>query len=512
MSVGSKDDFVHLHVHTEYSMLDGAARLNDLFAEVGRLGQTAIAMSDHGNLYGAFEFYSKARATGIKPIIGIEGYYAPHGRFERRPMDFGGGYDEGAGEISDGRGKFAYTHMTMWAENNVGLHNLFRLSSLASIEGYYRAPRFDRDLLQTYGKGLIGTTGCPSGEVNRWLQAGNYDKALAAAADFQDILGKDNYFCEVMDHGIDIERRFRDDLLSIAKKLNLPFLATNDTHYVHPDDWKMHDAFLCVGTKSLLADEKRFRFDSHDFYIKTAGQMREMWRDLPGACDNTLLIAERCNVSFNEGADLMPRFEVPEGESEESWLVKEVERGLAARFAPNPVPEQHRKQAEYELQVIAQMGYCGYYLVVADLIRHAQRATASESARAAVRLPGSIAYALGSPNSIRSSTACCSSGSSIRNGSRCPTSTSTSTTSPRRDDPIRRPEVRRRPGRPDRHVRHDQGQGGHQGCRARDRPAVRDLRPHHQGHARRRDGQGRPAVGRSSTPPTSGTARRGRVP
>ena len=365
------DSFVHLHVHTEYSMLDGAARLDDLFAEVSRVGQHSIAMSDHGNLYGAFEFYSKARAAGVKPIIGIEGYYAPQGRFERSPMDFGGGYDEGAGEIADGRGKFAYTHMTMWAEDNVGLHNLFRLSSLASIEGYYRHPRFDRELLDRYGKGLIATTGCPSGEVNRWLQAGKYDQALAAAADFQDILGKDNYFCEVMDHGIDIERRFRDDLLSIAKKLNLPFLATNDTHYVHADDWKMHDAFLCVGTKSLLADEKRFRFDSHDFYIKTAGQMRTMWQDLPGACDNTLLIAERCNVSFNEGADLMPRAEVPAGESEESWLVKEVERGLAARFAPHPIPDAHRKQAEYELQVIAQMGFPGYFLVVADLIKHA---------------------------------------------------------------------------------------------------------------------------------------------
>ena len=367
------DSFVHLHVHTEYSMLDGAARLDDLFAEVSRRGQHTIAMSDHGNLYGAFEFYSKARSAGVKPIIGIEGYYAPQGRFERSPMDFGGGYDEGAGEISDGRGKFAYTHMTMWAEDNVGLHNLFRLSSLASIEGFYRAPRVDRDLLDTYGKGLIATTGCPSGEVNRWLQAGNYERALAAAADFQDILGKDNYFCEVMDHGIDIERRFRDDLLRIAKTLNLPFLATNDTHYVQPDDWKMHDAFLCVGTKSLLADEKRFRFDSHDFYIKSAGQMRSLWQDLPGACDNTLLVAERCNVSFDEGANLMPRFEVPEGETEESWLVQEVERGLAARFAPHPIPDKHRKQAEYELQVIAQMGYPGYFLVVADLIQHAHQ-------------------------------------------------------------------------------------------------------------------------------------------
>jgi DNA polymerase III subunit alpha len=363
--------FAHLHVHTEYSMLDGAARLDDLFAEVARLGQTTIAMTDHGNLYGAFEFYSKARAAGVKPIIGIEGYYAPQGRYERSPFDFGGGYEEGSGDVTEGRGRFAYNHMTLWAQDNQGLHNLFRLSSLASIEGYYRAPRFDRELLDRYGKGMIGTTGCPSGEVNRWLQAGNYDKALAAAADFQDILGKDNYFCELMDHGIDIERRFRDDLLKIARTLDLPLLATNDTHYVHADDWRMHDAFLCVGTKSQVTDEKRFRFDSHDFYIKSAAEMRQLWRDFPEACDNTLLVAERCDVSFTEGADLMPRFPVPAGETEQSWLIGEVERGLARRFAPKPVPDGHRKQAEFELQVIAQMGYPGYFLVVADLVRYA---------------------------------------------------------------------------------------------------------------------------------------------
>jgi DNA polymerase-3 subunit alpha len=370
--VQQDDDFVHLHVHTEYSMLDGAARLDDLFTRVNEVGQQAIAMTDHGNLYGAYEFYTKARAAGVKPIIGLEGYYAPHGRGERSPMDFGGGYDDGAGEISEGRGKFAYTHMTVWAENNVGLHNLFRLSSRASIEGFYRAPRFDRDLLDQYGKGLIGTTGCPSGEVNRWLQSGNYDKALSVAADMRDILGPENYFCELMDHGIDIERKFRDDLLRIAKTLDLPLLVTNDTHYVHPDDWQVHDAFLCVGTKSLVSDTNRFRFDSHDFYIKSAAEMRQQWRDFPEACDNTLLIAERCDVSFNDGADLMPKFPIPAGETEDSWLAKEVQRGLAARFAPDPVPDEHRQQMEYELGVISQMGYPGYFLVVADLIQYAK--------------------------------------------------------------------------------------------------------------------------------------------
>jgi DNA polymerase-3 subunit alpha len=365
-------EFVHLHVHTEYSMLDGAARLGDLFSTVSEVGQSAIAMTDHGNLYGAFDFYHGAKAAGVKPIIGIEGYYAPQGRTEKRAFDFGGGYDEGAGEVSEGKGKFAYTHMTLWASDTEGLHNLYRLSSLASIEGYYRHPRFDRELMQRYGSGLIGTTGCPSGEVNRWLQAGNFDQALATAADMQDILGKENYFCELMDHGIAIEKEFRDQLLEIAQRLNLPLVATNDLHYVKPEDAKVHDAFLCVGTKTTIDDPKRFRFDAQDFYVKSAAEMEQVWGHLPEALSNTLLIAERCNVTLGEQRRLMPRFDVPPGETEESWLVKEVERGLTARFAPHSVPEEHRKQAEYELAMIARMGFPGYFLVVADLISHAK--------------------------------------------------------------------------------------------------------------------------------------------
>ena len=369
----ASDSFVHLHVHTEYSMLDGAARLGDLFSEASRLQMPALAMSDHGNLYGAYDFYKRGTAAGVKPIIGIEGYYAPQGRFERSPFDFGGGYDEGTGEdgSTTGKGRQAYTHMTLWAENNVGLHNLFRLSSLSSLEGFYRKPRMDRDLLATYGSGIIGTTGCPSGEVNRWLQAGNYARALAAAADYRDILGKDNYFCELMDHGLGIERKHREDLLKIARSLDIPLVATNDLHYVYPGDAESHDVLLCIGTRTTMDDPKRFRFDARDFYLKTSGEMRAVWSELPEACDNTLLIAERCTISFNEGANLMPRFPVPEGETEETWLVKEVERGLAMRF-PDGVPDTHRAQAEYEVGVIIQMGFPGYFLVTADLVRHAK--------------------------------------------------------------------------------------------------------------------------------------------
>ena len=364
---------MHLHVHTEYSMLDGAARLDDLFAEASRLGMPAVAITDHGNLFGAYDFWKRGKAAGVKPIIGMEGYYAPQGRFEQSPFDFGAGFDEGTNESgeSSARGRHAYTHMTVLAETTPGMHNLFRLSSLASLEGYYRHPRFDRDLLQTYGKGIIATTGCPSGEVNRWLQAGKYDKALATAADYQDILGKGNLYCELMDHGIPIERSYRENLLKIARTLDLPLLATNDLHYVRQQDAAAHDVLLCIGTRSMIDDPKRFKFTGDQFYLKSSAEMRSLWSELPEACDNTLEIAERCNVEFTEGADLMPQFPIPDGESEESWLVKEVEKGLSLRFK-GQVPETHRKQAEYEVSVICQMGFPGYFLVTADLVRYAK--------------------------------------------------------------------------------------------------------------------------------------------
>ena len=392
---GSGGDFVHLHVHTEYSMLDGASRLDDLMAEAARQEMPAIAMTDHGTLFGAYDFYKAATAAGVKPIIGLEGYYAPQGRFERRAFDFGGGFDEGNSEDgSAARGTQSYTHMTLWAENTEGMHNLFRLASLASLEGYYFKPRFDREILQTYAPGLIGTTGCPSGEVNRWLQAGNYDRALAAAADMRDILGAGNYFCELMDHGLSIECRFREDLLRIAKALDLPLVATNDLHYVHAGDADTHDVLLCIGTRTTMDDPKRFRFDARDFYLKTSREMRDVWRELPEACDNTLLIAERCEVAFNEGANLMPRFPVPKGESEESWLVKEVERGLARRY-PAGVSDTVRAQATYELGVVTQMGFPGYFLVVADLVRHAKDSGIRVGPGRGSAAGAMIAYALG---------------------------------------------------------------------------------------------------------------------
>ncbi len=358
----ASSSFVHLHVHTEFSMLDGAARVGELFEETARLQMPALAMTDHGNMFGAFEFYQAAKARGVKPILGIEAYLTPGtSRFERRRVRWGGG---GVDDVSGGG---AYTHITMLAETTEGMHNLFRLSSLASIEGQFYKPRMDRELLERYGKGIIATTGCPSGEVQVLLRLGKYAEALQAAADFRDIFGPENYFVELMDHGLSIETRVREDLLRLAKELNLPLVATNDLHYTRREDAMSHEALLCVQSGSTMNDANRFQFEGDGYYLKTPAQMREVFSELPDACDNTLLIAERCNVKFATGRNLMPRFQVPEGETEDTWFVKEVEVGLTRRY-PGGVSAQVRERADFEVGVILQMGFPGYFLVTADCI------------------------------------------------------------------------------------------------------------------------------------------------
>jgi DNA polymerase-3 subunit alpha len=361
------DSFVHLHVHSEYSMLDGAARVKPLIQAALDQGMPAIAVTDHGNMFGAFDFWRTATEAGIKPIIGTEAYLTPGtNRQDRTRVRWGNGGED------DVSGAGAYTHMTLLSETTEGMHNLFRLSSKASIEGYYFKPRMDRELLCTYGKGIIATTGCPSSEIQTRLRLGQYDEALKAASDFRDIFGADNFFCEIMDHGLGIERRVMTELLRMAKELNLPLVATNDLHYTHAHDATSHAALLCVQSGSTLDDPNRFKFDADEFYLKTPEQMRALFRDHPEACDNTLLIAERCDVAFNTAANYMPRFPVPDGETEESWFIKEVNNGLAGRY-PQGIPGTVRKQADYEVGVICQMGYPGYFLVVADFINWSKR-------------------------------------------------------------------------------------------------------------------------------------------
>ena len=347
-------------------MLDGAAKIDDLAKEVARHGDGAIAMTDHGNVFGAFDFYKTMTSEGVKPIIGIEAYVAPESRLEKRRVKWADGGDD---DVSGGG---AYTHMTILAENNTGLANLFRLSSLAWLEGFYYKPRMDREILAAHSSGLIATTGCVGGEVQTRLRMGAYQEARAAAAEFRDIFGPDNYYVELMEHGIEIEKRVKEDLLRLAKDLGLPLVATNDLHYTYPGDSKHHAALLAVQSNSTLNDPKRFKFEGEEFYLKDAKEMRRLFKDLEIACDNTLLIAERCNVTLRENENLLPKFPVPAGESEDSWLIKEAERGLRERF-PAGIPVGYKERLDFELSVMTNMGFAGYFLVVADLVSHAKR-------------------------------------------------------------------------------------------------------------------------------------------
>jgi DNA polymerase-3 subunit alpha len=373
------DSFVHLHVHTEYSMLDGAAKNSKMFAEVERQGMPAIAMSDHGNMFGAYEFFQLSKKHPVKPIIGIEAYVAPASRFEKKQVFWGQGGVRGAGADTSGEGGKdvsgggRYTHMTMWAKDARGLRNLFRLSSLASIEGYYMKPRMDRELIAQHHEGIIATTGCPSGEVQTRLRLGQYEEAVKAAAAYQDIFGRENYFLELMDHGLSIETDVRQDLLRLAKQLKIPLLATNDSHYVTADQADAHDNLLCIGVGKNKDDPNRFKFQGTGYYLKSAEEMRALFTELPEACDNTLHIGEMIE-SYDEVfeyVDRMPQFDVPEGESQESYLRKQIQIGLQRRYGDNPSQEV-LDRIELEMSVIAPMGFSSYFLVVSDICNYAR--------------------------------------------------------------------------------------------------------------------------------------------
>ncbi|HVD29244.1 MAG TPA: DNA polymerase III subunit alpha, partial [Mycobacteriales bacterium] len=359
--------------------------------ETARMGMPALAMTDHGNVFGAYDFVRQARAAGVKPIIGMEAYVTPGtSRFDRTRVRWAGG---GEDDVSGGG---AYTHMTLLAADETGLHNLFRLASLASLEGYFYKPRIDRELLARHSAGLVATTGCPGGEVQTRLRIGQYEEARAAAAEFRDIFGPDRFYLELMDHRLDVQARVRDDLMRLRADLDLRLLATNDLHYTFAADADAHEVLLCVQSGKTMADPKRFKLEGKDYYLKSPAEMRRVWRDLPEAVDNTLLVADQVSgygEAFSQ-RDLLPRFPVPAGETEDSWLIAEVERGLARRF-PAGVPEIHRKQAEYELGVITQMGFPGYFLVVADLCRHARDSGIRVGPGRGSAAGALVAYALG---------------------------------------------------------------------------------------------------------------------
>ncbi|MFE9888809.1 DNA polymerase III subunit alpha [Streptomyces scopuliridis] len=363
--------FTHLHVHTQYSLLDGAARLTDMFTACREMGMTHLAMSDHGNLHGAYDFFHQAKKAGVTPVIGIEAYVAPASRRDKRKIQWGQPHQK----RDDVSGSGGYTHKTIWAANRTGLHNLFRLSSDAYAEGWLQKwPRMDKETIARWSDGLIASTGCPSGELQTRLRLGQFDEALKSAAEYRDIFGEGRYFLELMDHGIEIERRVRDGLLEIGRKLGIPPLVTNDSHYTYAHEATAHDALLCIQTGKNLSDRDRFRFDGTGYYLKSADEMyaidsSDAWQE---GCRNTLLVAEQTDTTgMFEKRDLMPKFDIPKGWTEVTWFQEEVRRGLERRY-PGGVPKDRRKQAEYEMDVIVQMGFPGYFLVVADFIMWAK--------------------------------------------------------------------------------------------------------------------------------------------
>ena len=360
--------FTHLHQHTEFSMLDGAARVPDVIARAVSDGQPAIGITDHGNMYGVLDFYKAAREAGIKPIIGTEAYMAGESRFERPVRR--GRMDDTGGEA--GEGEKLYYHLTLLAESDQGYKNLMKLSSDAYLTGYFYKARCDWELLERYHEGIVATTGCLGGVVLQSLLRGDFEKATTLAARLQDIFGRESLFVELQDHGIPEQYKTNPELIRLAQRIDAPLLATNDSHYVSRSDAEAHDALLCVQTGSMKDDPKRFKFHGDEHYLKTAAEMRHLFRDYPEACDNTLWIAERANLEIEFGKPKLPSFPRPEGFPDaDSYLRHLTLEGAAQRYG-SPLPAVVAERLDYELGVISSMGFSDYFLVVWDLIRHAR--------------------------------------------------------------------------------------------------------------------------------------------
>jgi DNA polymerase-3 subunit alpha len=352
----TRGDFVHLHVHSEYSLLDGAAQLDKLVEAAQALGFPAIALTDHGNLFGAIDFYTAAKKAGIKPIVGCELYVAPGSRFERSSQD--GGY-EGA------------SHCTVLVRNEAGYRNLVKLVSKAYLEGFYYKPRVDRELLAQHADGLLVLSGCLNSEVSKLLAAGEDAKAKQVAGWYQDVFGRDHYFMEIQSHGIEDQRRVTAGTLRLAEALGAPICGTNDSHYLEASHAKAHEALLCIQTGTTLSDPNRWRFSTEEFYLKSADQMREVFRELPEAHRNTLAVAERCDLELSFGKFHLPNYQVPAGFTLDSYLEHLAFEGLRARYGSAP-SDAVVERLRYELGVVSKMGFSGYFLVVWDFISYAR--------------------------------------------------------------------------------------------------------------------------------------------
>ena len=353
-------DFVHLHVHTEYSLLDGAARINDLLDAAKNFGMTSLAITDHGTMYGVIDFYKAARKRGIKPIIGCEVYVAPQSRLDRDKAD-----------------DVKYFHLILLAENNTGYKNLIKLATLAGTDGFYYRPRVDKEILRKYHEGLIALSACVAGEIPRAIRKDDFNHARELIKEYVGIFGRDNFFLEIQDHNLEKERKVREALKNFSAELNIPLVATNDSHYVRREDSEFHDLLLCIQTNKTINDDKRLKFSSDDYYLKSAAQMRELFADVPEACDNTLKIAERCNVEIEFGKFQMPEFPLPQLSPDtqpltsQKYLRELCYKKIRTRY--EILTDEIKARLDYELETIHGMGYDGYFLIVWDFINFARQ-------------------------------------------------------------------------------------------------------------------------------------------
>src|SRR5689334_8282166 len=354
-----RDSFVHLHLHTEYSLLDGAIRMRELMRKAAEYEMPAVAMTDHGNLFGAIEFYQEAERAGIKPIIGCEAYIAPKSHKEK----------------ATSMREAAY-HFTLLAENETGYRNLVKLISTAHLDGFHYRPRIDKELLAQHSAGLIGLSGCLASEVNSAIQANRIDQATQAAAEYRDILGPENFFVELHDHGMEEQRQCNCVLPKIAADLGAGLVAANDVHFLRPTDHEAHDVMLCIGTGKMVSDEQRMRYKP-ELYLKSPEEMREIFKDFPDAIANTLAIAERCHLEIELGKSKYPEYPVPEGMTREAYLRELCAKGLAERYgerarSPGGPGHQLRERLDYELSVLEKTGFVSYILIVWDFIHFAK--------------------------------------------------------------------------------------------------------------------------------------------
>lgn len=346
--------FTHLHVHTEYSLLDASSKIKELTARAKELGMDSLAITDHGVMYGVIDFYRAARENGIKPIIGCEIYVAPGSRFDREA----------------GSGEDRYYHMILLAENNTGYQNLMKIVSKGFVEGFYYKPRVDDEVLRTYHEGIIALSACLAGEIPRYLSRGMYEEACKSAQKYRDIFGPDNFFLELQDHGIPAQRTVNQGLMRMSQELQIPLVATNDCHYIYKEDVESHDILLCIQTGKKVTDENRMRYEGGQFYVKSEEEMRALFPYAQEALDNTHKIAERCNVEIEFGVTKLPQYDVPDGYTSWEYLQKLCGEGFHKRY-PND-DGTLRERLRYELDVIHSMGYVDYFLIVWDFIHFAK--------------------------------------------------------------------------------------------------------------------------------------------